>query len=659
MRLLHSIARRVLLYSPLAAVATTCLLPAAVGLVARGDEQAATRAAVQQELAKVGEVVARGPYRAAWDSLERYTVPDWYQDAKFGIFIHWGVYSVPGFGNEWYPRNMYIQGSNEFKHHLKTYGAQKQFGYKDFIPQFHAERFDAAHWADVFARSGAKFVVPVAEHHDGFAMYDCGFSDWNAVKMGPKRDVVGELSKSVRARGMHFGVSSHRAEHWWFMNGGRAFDSDVSDPKFASLYGPAMPEKRQPSAEYLDDWLARTCELVDKYQPELVWFDWWIEQPSFQPYLQKFASFYYNRGVEWNRGVAINYKIHAFPDRAAVLDIERGVLGGLRPEFWQTDTAVQKNSWGYTAHQDYKTVDSIIDDLVDIASKNGALLLNIGPKPDGTIPAPEEAMLLEIGRWLAVNGEAIYGTRPWKVFGEGPTESVGGSFNDTKRAAYSGRDFRFNAKGDVLYATALAWPEGGKATIKSLGEGSRLSTRPIREVRLLGCDAPLKWSRDADGLTIELPAKPPCDHAYAFKISGVDPARTLSGSLTFGKPARASDVYKNEAGSTADKAVDGALDTRWASGSARSAWLEVDLGAPSTFDAAWIDEWAPGGKRVQAYKIEVKDGETWRTIHKGSTIGAGCLVEFEPVTARVVRLAILDAKEPTINEFRLLPPVAK
>ena len=364
-----------------------------------------------------------GPFDPTWESLHGYRVPQWYQDAKFGIFIHWGVYSVPAFGNEWYPRNMYIPGSPEFEHHVATYGPQSRFGYKDFIPLFRAERFDPDRWAELFRRAGAKFVVPVAEHHDGFAMYDCSLSDWNAVKMGPKRDVIGELAAAVRRQWLVFGLSTHRAEHWWFFNGGMQFDSDVQDGRFADLYGPAQPHGTQPHEAFLEDWLARTCELVDRYQPQLVWFDWWIEEPAFAPFLRRFAAYYYNRGAQWQRGVVINYKNRAFPEGTAVYDIERGQLDDICPLPWQTDTSISKNSWGYVQKQDYKTPGDIIGDLVDIVSKNGVLLLNIGPRPDGTIPEPEEAILLEIGRWLAVNGEAIYGSRPWRSTGRGPRAS--------------------------------------------------------------------------------------------------------------------------------------------------------------------------------------------------------------------------------------------
>jgi alpha-L-fucosidase len=471
---------------------------------------------VNAALRRIDQVVAQGPFQATWPALETYKVPDWYQDAKFGIFIHWGVYSVPAFHNEWYPREMYQQGSPVFEHHLATYGPPVRFGYKDFIPRFTAERFDARRWAELFRKSGAKYVVPVAEHHDGFPMYDCSFTDWSAARMGPKRDVVGELAAAVRAEGLHFGASSHRAEHWWFYDGGMKFDSDVRDARYAGLYGPAKPEKSQPDEAYLNDWLARTAEIVDKYQPELLWFDWWIEQPVFQPYLQKFSAFYYNRGAQWKRGVAINYKKKSFPEKAAVLDIERGQLDTLRPLFWQTDTSVSEKSWGYIEGDKFRSAGSLVGELVDIVSKNGTLLLNIGPRPDGTIPEQAGKILLEIGGWLTVNGEAIYGTRPWKVYGEGPTKVVGGSFKDAAGGPFTAEDIRFTTRGNTLYAIVLAWPQDGRITIRTLSGLGRIKT-----VELLGSRQRLKWEQGQEGLRVQLPAEKPCDYAFALKIAPV------------------------------------------------------------------------------------------------------------------------------------------
>lgn len=471
-------------------------------------------------------------FEPTWESLANYSIPDWYHDAKFGIFIHWGVYCVPAFSNEWYPRNMYWRGTPEYEHHVATYGPHAKFGYKDFIPQFTAEKFDADAWASLFQRAGAKYVMPVAEHHDGFAMYDSAHSNWTAAKMGPKRDIVGELAAATRKLGMAFGVSSHRAEHWFFMGGGREFDSDINDPAYDDFYGPAKLHPREgntpewnskdwqprPDGKFLEDWLARCTELVDKYQPQVFWFDWWIEQTVFAPYLQRFTAHYYNRAQEWGStatgyaGVALNYKHHSFPENTAVLDIERGQLNDIRYPLWQTDTAVSKNSWCYIKGHDYKAVGDIIGDLIDIVSKNGVLLLNIGPKPDGTIPEPEQQMLLEIGDWLRVNGEAIYGTRPYKVYGEGPTQVVAGSFNDVKRTSFSPQDIRFTTKGDVLYAHALAWPTTA-LIVRSLA-----GAMDIKRVSLLGSDETLIWSQTAAGLLIQPPSTQPCQHAFVFKI---------------------------------------------------------------------------------------------------------------------------------------------
>ncbi len=476
---------------------------------------------VNQAVEQIRRTAAAGPFTPDWNSLKSFNVPRWYQDGKFGIFIHWGLYCVPAFANEWYPRNMYRPTEPAYAFHRAVYGPQDRFGYKDFIPQFKAEHFDPAAWTDMFKRAGARFVVPVAEHHDGFAMYDCSYSRWTAAQMGPKRDIVGELAAATRAAGMVFGLSSHRAEHWWFMNGGMEFPSDVQDPAFADFYGPAQPlegghhhpdSHPRPSTAYLNDWLARTCELVDKYQPQLVWFDWWIEQKCFAPYLQTFASYYYNRGAQWDKGVAINYKHAAFPDGSAVLDIERGQLKDIRPMLWQNDTSVSKNSWGHISHHDYKQARDIIQDLVDVVSKNGALLLNIGPTADGTIPQTEQKILADTGHWLAVNGDAIYGTRPWTRFGEGPTEIPEGQFTDTQRQAFTPGDYRFTSKDGAVYAICLGWPAG---TIRSLASG--LGGESVKSVELLGYGK-VDWSCDAEGLKIRLPDQPPSESAVAFKL---------------------------------------------------------------------------------------------------------------------------------------------
>jgi len=418
----------------------------------------------QQDLERIEAAIAAGPFTDTWESLAAYEPPRWFCEAKFGIFIHWGVYSVPAFGNEWYARNMYRQGRPEFEHHRATYGPQDEFGYKDFIPDFTAAAYDPAQWALLFRQAGAQFVVPVAEHHDGFAMYDSGRSRWKAPLMGPKRDVIGELAHEARRQSLVFGASTHRAEHWWFMNGGTSFPSDVLDPETADFYGPAQPDVMQPNDQFLLDWFLRTIEIIDLYAPQVLWFDWWIEQPAFEPWLRKIAAYYYNGAVAAARGVVIQYKYEAFRPGTAIFDIERGALDGIHPTVWQNDTSVSRNSWSYIEGHDYKSGPDLVAELVDVVSKNGVLLLNIGPKPDGTIPQPEQELLHFLGRWLSVHGEAIYGTRPWQVAAEGPSEQRSGYFTDSSSTRYTGADFRFTCRsgveGEFVYATALDWPAG-------------------------------------------------------------------------------------------------------------------------------------------------------------------------------------------------------
>jgi alpha-L-fucosidase len=492
---------------------------------------------LQRRLTTVDREVRRGQFRATWDSLGRYRVPEWYRDAKFGIFIHWGVYSVPAFDNEWYSRNMYVQGTAAFEHHVATYGRQSMFGYKDFIPLFTAGKFDPDAWVSFFQRAGAKYIVPVAEHCDGFPMYASDFTAWNASLMGPRRDVVAEIARAARRHGLHFGVSSHRAEHWWWYHDGTKFDSDVNDPKYSALYGPAAPRKLPwdtsgqapdpnhlecwlpPDKPFLDDWTARSTELVDKYQPELLYFDWWIGQPAFQPYLKRVAAYYYDRAEEWNRGVVLTYKVQAFPENAAVLDIERAKMDLLRLLPWQTDTSVSVKSWGHVKNDTYRTAESLIDELIDVVSKNGNLLLNVGPNSDGTFPEEAQRVLLSMGQWLSMNGEAVYGSRPWIVYGEGPTINSSSRTMGSDRDAYTAHDIRFTSKSGVLYAIALGWPTDRRLTIHALWKGTPYLPRPITHIRLLGSPADIRWSQTSEGLILDLPQEKPNDIAYVFKVS--------------------------------------------------------------------------------------------------------------------------------------------
>ena len=481
-------------------------------------------------LKDVDTAIQQGPFRADYESLQKYEVPEWYKDAKFGIFIHWGVYSVPAFGSEWYPRLMYQEGTPVYKHHIATYGPQDKFGYKDFVPKFKAEHFDPAAWAELFKKAGAKYVVPVAEHHDGFAMYDSGLSDWTVAKMGPHRDTTGELAKAVRAAGLHFGLSSHRVEHNFYLGVGRSIPSDVNDPQYAAFYGPAhnwLVNKRGTpldndftyvSQAWANDWLARDTEMVEKYHPDIFYFDWWIGQASIRSNLTRFAAFYYNSSLKYGDHVGvINYKDYAMQEHSAVLDIERGQLGDIRPDYWQTDTSVSNKSWGYINDDTFKSPQFIVDQLIDIVSKNGNLLMNIGPRSDGTIPEEVQKVLLDVGAWLNVNGEGIYGTRPWRVYGEGPTKVAAGSFHDTDTTNYTAEDFRFTTKGDVLYVFGLAWPTNGEAVIHSLAPV--VDSQPVQSVSLLGSEGNLQFQQRADALHVQLSGQAPAQNAYALRVT--------------------------------------------------------------------------------------------------------------------------------------------
>ena len=469
-------------------------------------------------LEKTEQVIAAGPYTDSWESLAKHPAPEWFRDAKLGIFIHWGIYSVPAFANEWYSRNMYQQGTREFEHHVKTWGPQKEFGYKDFIPLFRAEKFDPEKWISLFREAGAKYVVPVAEHHDGFRMYRSELSRWNAAEMGPKRDVLGELSAEAKKQGLVNGASTHRIEHWWFMGGGRHFESDITDQeKRGDFYWPAVAEQPEnhddlfsepvPSEEFLNDWMIRTVELIDRYEPKELYFDWWIQIAAAKPYLRKIAAYYYNRAAQWGKEVLIAYKHDAFAFGTAVVDIERGQFDSVQPFPWQTDTAIAKNSWCYTEGNDFKKPWSILCDLVDVVAKNGTMLLNVGPKADGTISEEDTRVLKEIGAWMKINGEAIYGSRPWRYAQEGPTRQEKGQFTDGKDKIYTSEDFRFTEKDGKIYAACMRYPEDGKILIRSLGRKEHTADSPfygiIDDVDVLGFGEKPVWKQTGEGLEIQ------------------------------------------------------------------------------------------------------------------------------------------------------------
>ena len=494
----------------------------------------------------VEAVIASGPYTDTWESLSQAPTPGWFADAKFGIFTHWGLYTVPEYRNEWYSRNMYIEGYPEFEHHRRTYGPQATFGYKDFIPMFTAERFDADAWLDLFAAAGARYYCPVAEHHDGYQMYRSELSHWNAAETGPHRDVLGELRAASHAHGMHFAASNHRAEHWWFMGHGKDVDSDVREPlRKGDFYWPAMPEPNEfdihstpaPTDEFLEDWLLRNCEIIDNYRPELLYFDWWVQHASFKPYMRKLAAFYYNRAAEWGRSVSICYKYDGLAWGAGIVDVERGGFADATPFVWQTDTAIARNSWCYTKTLDYKTLPELIVALIDAVAKNGNLLLNVGPRADGSIADRDRDLLLGIGGWLRANGDGIYGTRPWRITQEGPTKQSDGMFADQKPTTWTAADWRFTTKHGAIYAFCLnpdadpeASPDAGSDTARDT-DATRGTSREtlsiatfaayhdgikppfngiVESVEQLGA-GPVRFTRDAEALNISpLPREPDC-----------------------------------------------------------------------------------------------------------------------------------------------------
>lgn len=471
---------------------------------------------LQKEMERIDSVIAQGPYSDTWESLCAYQVPSWYKAAKFGIFIHWGLFSVPAYANEWYTRNMYMQGTREFEHHVKTYGPHKDFGLKDFIPMFKGEHFDPDAWTALFKEAGAQYVVPVAEHHDGFQMYRSSISHWNAAEMGPQRDVLGELKKSFEESGLTFGASSHRIEHWWFLGHGKEFESDIHEPlKRGDFYWPSMKEPEDqfdifsqpaPSEEYMQDWLARTCEIVDRFHPHVLYFDWWIQHSALRPYLKKAAAYYYNCMAEQGESGVINYKHDAFLFGTAVPDVERGQFADVKPYTWQTDTSIGFDSWGYTTDNRYKKAQDILCDLVDIVSKNGNMLLNIGPKSDGTITMEEQDVLRSIGKWLKINGEAIYGSSTYKVCAEGPTKVEEGFFTDQKVKVFTPEDFRFTVQGGHIYAIALRGSDDGQYFVHTFAEktpsGGEGFTGIITKAEVLGEKTPAVWEQTKEGLKV-------------------------------------------------------------------------------------------------------------------------------------------------------------
>ncbi|MHA1339819.1 MAG: alpha-L-fucosidase [Promethearchaeota archaeon] len=469
-------------------------------------------------------------YEESWNSLKKHQTPEWLHNAKFGIYFHWGVYSVPEFGNEWYPHKMYIKIYKEFKFHKKNFGDQSKFGYKDLIQRFMAEKFDPNDWAQIFKDAGAKFAGPVAEHHDGFSMWKSELNPWNAYDMGPKRDIVGEMEKAIRSKGLKFICTFHHSYNWYYYYHSKKYDT--GDPAYSKLYGPLHengPKEGcsnlkydRPSKEFLEFWFGKIKEVIDNYKPDLIWFDFglnWIPDK----YKKKMAAYYYNRAEDWGKEVEIVYKHHDLPPNIGLADYERGRSSNLTYFKWMTDTSIGVKSWSYIKNEKYKSTLSLIQTFIDIISKNGILLLNIGPKYTGEIPEIVRERLIELGNWISKNKEAIYDTTPWSIAEEGPSKLKGtGGFNERKKIKYTNRDFRFVSKNNSLYifqmdSSNVANVQKNEVKIKTFAKSRPLKKIPliknnfvlleesdIESIKLVENNENLTWKIDHEGLTIKL-----------------------------------------------------------------------------------------------------------------------------------------------------------
>ncbi|MBD3353068.1 MAG: hypothetical protein GF364_16425 [Candidatus Lokiarchaeota archaeon] len=473
-------------------------------------------------------------YKPTWNSLKRHRTPEWLDDAKFGIYFHWGIYSVPEFGSEWYPHNMYI-GGPVYNFHAEKFGEPDEFGYKDFIPDFTAEHFDAKKWATLFKETGAKFAGPVAEHHDGFSMWNSKVNKWNAYKMGPKRDIVGELEKAIKNEGMKFITTFHHAHNWYYFYHLQGLDT--ADPQYAGLYGKphsavnnvgtSGPKHDRPDVEFCEFWFAKLREVIDKYTPDLIWFDFGLMRIP-DKYKRQMAAYYYNAALDWDREVEIIYKRHHMPPQVGLLDYERGRSDQLTWHKWITDTSIGKKSWSYVANEEYKTADVLIHNFLDRIAKNGYLLLNFGPKANGIIPEDAVKCMKKIGDWIRVNREAIFNSTSWVLAEEGPTiMQKSGGFSEQNEVSYTAEDLRFVVKNNALYAFILGIPDK-HILIRSLTlspdppilkDYYLIENSDIASIHLLGYDEELKWKLTNKGLNIELPAEKPCEHALTIKIA--------------------------------------------------------------------------------------------------------------------------------------------
>jgi alpha-L-fucosidase len=474
--------------------------------------------------------MATGPFQPSIESLKTYQTPDWFRDAKFGIWSHWGPQAVPRVG-DWYARYMYVPGHFHYDHHVKTYGQPSKFGYKDIIPLWKAEKFDPEGLMDQYAAAGAKYFVSMGVHHDNFDLWKSKHHKWNAVAMGPKRDIVGAWHAAARKRGLRFGVSEHLgASHNWYHpshmynqtwpENGVAYDG--ANPQYADLYHPEHNEPYRGTADtwYSKDpkfhqvWYDRIKDLIDTYEPDLLYSDGGL---PFGVVGRSLVAHMYNTSIARSgRNEAVyngkDLGSGEFYKEGFVQDVERGVLNGINPMPWQTCTS--NGDWFFNDGHKYKTSAEVIHMLADIVSKNGNLLLNVLQYPDGSLPTESQQLVADLSAWMKVNAEAIHGTRPWKIFGEGPTEAAVGAFQEG--TAYTPQDIRFTTRGETLYAITLGTPQGSVA-VKALGSSQK--ARRVKSVHMLGVKRPCTFRQEEGALVIDLPESPPSAHASAFKIS--------------------------------------------------------------------------------------------------------------------------------------------
>ena len=469
-------------------------------------------------------------FEATWESIKTVNpTPDWFKDAKLGIYTHWGPVSSAFEGapkdlwlGGWHGMKMYEDGnivegkpSGNYKHHIEKYGPVKEFGYKHIVEQFDPSAFDAKEWADLFARSGAKFAGPVAMHHDNFAMWDSKATRWNSMNYGGI-DPSALLKKEIEARGMKFMGSFHHAFTWKYFAPAHAHGGIA--PENYDLYtNPHDLDNEAPDEQFYEDWWAKIKEFIEVYEPDLIWFDWWLENMTEETRLE-FLAYYYNKGLEWNKPVGICYKETTFTETTAIKDYERGRPNQPKANTWLTDTS--PGAWFYRPHAKFKTPNELIDILVDIVAKNGVMLLNVPPNPDGSIPQVMQDLLVDMGDWLAINGDAIYGTRPWTVFGEGPTRLPQGGHKIEKiKIAYKSSDIRFTQKSDKEFYAILMDKPTDDIVIKTLSTDIGVLNSRIMNIELLGSEEKIEWTRDDRGLVIKGPKALPTDYAHAFKLT--------------------------------------------------------------------------------------------------------------------------------------------